>query len=82
MCAPANGYSAEVPRRSILKSKVMTEIGCFYALFDQPCNPEDVARNLDLPLTLVENEFAKLEAAGQIKWANADHMPDGWIPTT
>jgi len=60
----------------------MTEIGCFYALFDHPCNPDDVARNLDLPLTLVEDEFAKLEAEGQIKWANAEHMLDGWIPTT
>lgn len=63
-------------------NKIMTEIGCFYALFNQPCNPEDVARNLDLSLTLVENEFTKLEAVGQIKWANEKHMLDGWIPTT
>jgi hypothetical protein len=64
------------------QSRIMTEIGCLYALFGEPINPEDVARNLDLSLALVEDEFSRLESVGQIKWGNHEHMLDGYIPTT
>lgn len=64
-----------------MKRKIMTEIAYYYMLFNEPCNPEDIARNLNLPLSLVENEFKKLEDDEQIIWAK-DHLVDGWVPTT